>query len=194
LIEKKGFSDLLTACGLLKSREIPFQCTIAGEGPLRRELEEDIEDLNLRDEVTLTGALPQHDIIELLRNATLFALPCVPEKSGGMDNLPTVITEAMACGLPVISTPIAGVPEQVLDGQTGVLVPPSEPEILAERLRELLRDPAKCRALGLAGRERAETVFDAGVTGRRLKHLLCFKGRAKAGWKAIRQDPKLVFS
>jgi glycosyltransferase involved in cell wall biosynthesis len=192
LIEKKGFGDLLAACALLRERAMAFTCTIAGEGPLRRELEEQIEDYDLRDQVTLTGALPQHEIMRLLREATCFALPCVEEKSGGMDNLPTVITEAMACGLPVISTPIAGVPEQVLDGQTGILVPSSEPEVLAERLEDLLRDPAKCRALGRAGRLRAETVFDAAVTGRGLKRLLCSKGRAKAGWSAIRQDWKLL--
>ena len=108
LIAKKGFADLIRACRLLMERGKSFRCEIIGEGPLEDELREQIAQLDLQGCVELPGAKPQHEIREHLAAATAFVLPSVVDPNGGMDNLPTVIMEAMAAGLPVISTAISG--------------------------------------------------------------------------------------
>ncbi len=85
--------------------------------------------MGVADKVQITGPRSESDIIEMLSRASLFVLPCVKSGDGGSDNLPTVIMEAMAMALPVISTPIAGVPEMVIEGQTGYLIPEHAPEL-----------------------------------------------------------------
>ena len=159
LIEKKGFGDLIEACALLKDRQCDFHCQIIGEGPLEENLRTEIEKLGLQKNVVLAGPLPQQQIRSQLANATFFALPCIAEKSGGMDNLPTVIMEAMAAGLPVISTPIGGVPEMVVDNETGFLVPPGSPAALAEAIEKVIVDLSLARKFGQAGLARAQKLF-----------------------------------
>ena len=99
-IEKKGFADLIAACALLRDRGVAFDCRIVGEGPLEAELAAAIERADLRGHVELTGPKPMAEVAAMLQGARVFALPCVEEADGGMDNLPTVIAEAMAAGLP----------------------------------------------------------------------------------------------
>jgi glycosyltransferase involved in cell wall biosynthesis len=159
LIEKKGFADLVEACRLLRSRGIDFRCEIIGEGPLQAALLEQIAAGSLTSVVLLTGPLAQGEVIARLARAAVFALPCVSETGGGMDNLPTVVMEAMAAGLPVVSTPIGGVPEMVADAATGLLVPARQPAALADALGRLLADPELARSLGEAGRQRAASLF-----------------------------------
>ena len=159
LIEKKGFDDLIEACRLLRLREIEFRCEIIGEGPLEPTLREKITASGLTTTVTLTGAQPQSEVVRRLAQSTVFALPCRSEASGAIDNLPTVIMEAMAAGLPVVSTATGGVPEMVRDGLTGFLVPERQPAALADALARLLADRALARSLGEAGRERAAELF-----------------------------------
>ncbi|CAN5513420.1 glycosyltransferase family 4 protein [soil metagenome] len=159
LIGKKGFSDLIEACRLLRARGLDFRCEIIGEGPLQETLRTQIESAGLTNSVALTGPLPQSEVIERLARSALFALPCVAEAGGGMDNLPTVVMEAMAAGLAVVSTPVAGVPEMVQASVTGLLVPEHEPVALAESLGRLLENPELARSLGKAGRERAAELF-----------------------------------
>ena len=107
------------------------------------------------------------EVAALLQTARVFALACVEQADGGMDNLPTVIAEAMAAGLPVVSTALAGVPEMVAHGQTGLLVPPRSPEKLADALGEFpdaavhWRGGTACR-----GRARARRLFDVRTTTR----------------------------
>ena len=159
LIEKKGFGDLVEACRLLESRALNFDCEIIGEGPLESALREQIAAASLTKSVVLAGPQPQLEVVRRLAQSTVFALPCVAEADGGMDNLPTVIMEAMAAGLPVVSTAIGGVPEMVCQGVTGLLVPEHQPVALAEALARLLSDRPLARSLGQAGRERAAELF-----------------------------------
>src|SRR5216117_4413338 len=126
LIAKKGFADLIRACGLLAESGKSFQCEIIGEGPLENELRAQIDQLNLQDRVVLSGAKPQREVRQRLAAASVFVLPSVVDAHGGMDNLPTVIMEAMATGLPVISTDVAGIPEMVVQNETGFLVGPGD--------------------------------------------------------------------
>jgi len=159
LIEKKGFTDLIAACGILKARGRNFLCEIVGEGPQEQSLREQIAQAGLHECVQLVGPRTQGEIVERLAATTLFVLPCRQDPSGDMDNLPTVIMEAMAAGLPVVSTTIAGVPEMVAADVSGELVPPNEPGTLAEAMVRLLSDIGRAREYGSRGREIAEDKF-----------------------------------
>jgi colanic acid/amylovoran biosynthesis glycosyltransferase len=159
LIEKKGFPDLIHACRLLKDRGKSFRCEIIGEGPLEKELRAQIDRLELQNCVELLGAKPQHEIAERLAAGTVFVLPSVIGSDGGMDNLPTVIMEAMATGLPVISTAIGGIPEMVVENETGVLVPAGDAGALARAIEKVIVDLSFARHLGKNGHQRACELF-----------------------------------
>jgi glycosyltransferase involved in cell wall biosynthesis len=159
LIEKKGFTDLIEASRLLHQRGVSFRCEIIGEGPQEQALRGQIGAGGVENLVFLTGPLAQDEVRARLGRSTIFVLPCVIEKEGGMDNLPTVIMEAMAAGLPVVSTAIAGVPEMIEDRVTGILLPEHQPKQLADALETLLADEIRLRSLGQAGRERAADLF-----------------------------------
>ena len=159
LIAKKGFASLIRACALLVKRGRSFRCEIFGEGPLENELRAQIEELGLRELVQLPGPKPQHELRERLANASVFVLSSVPEADGGMDNLPTVIMEAMATGLPVVSTRIGGIPEMVVDNETGFLVQPEDAVALAEAIERVTNDGSLGQKLGQAGYERAQKLF-----------------------------------
>ena len=172
LIQKKGFTDLIGACGLLKARDVAFHCEIIGEGPLHDSLAAQIATAKLESHVALVGPRDQTHIADRLARANVFALPCTTEADGGMDNLPTVIMEAMAAGLPVVSTPIAGVPEMVHAGVTGELVPPNDPAPLADALEKILREPTLARELGARGRALAAEKFAIEANVRALADIL----------------------
>jgi colanic acid/amylovoran biosynthesis glycosyltransferase len=172
LIAKKGFVDLIRACGLLAERGKWFRCEIIGEGPLENDLREKIQQLKLQDRVALAGARPQHEIRERLVEASVFVLPSVIDPEGGMDNLPTVIMEAMATGLPVISTAIGGIPEMVIEGETGFLVPPRDAVALADVIEKLIGDAILARKMGRAGHERAKKLFSIERNVRELRALI----------------------
>ena len=172
LIAKKGFADLLRACRLLMERGQSFRCEIVGEGPLEQELREQIVQLDLEGRVGLPGAKPQHEIRELLAAATVFVMPSVVDPGGGMDNLPTVIMEAMAAGLPVVSTSIGGIPEMVIQNETGFLVSPGDAAALAGAIEKMINDCLLARKLGQAGHERAQRLFSIKKNVRALCALL----------------------
>ncbi|PYJ69873.1 MAG: hypothetical protein DME76_07510 [Verrucomicrobia bacterium] len=159
LIAKKGFADLVRACRLLKERGKLFRCEIIGEGPLEQELGGQINQLGLQDCVGLPGAKAQYEIREHLAAASVFILPSVIDVEGGMDNLPTVIMEAMAAGLPVVATAIGGIPEMVIQNQTGFLVPPGDAVTLASAIGPLFDDIGLARRLGEGGFQRAKELF-----------------------------------
>jgi glycosyltransferase involved in cell wall biosynthesis len=159
LIPKKGFGDLIRACALLAECGKSFRCEIIGEGPLRNELRRQIGESNLEHHVALTGAKPQTELRDRLAAANLFVLPSVIDPDGGMDNLPTVIMEAMATGLPVVSTSIAGIPEMVTDNETGLLVRPGDTVGMADAITQLISDSRLAARLGHSGYERARTLF-----------------------------------
>ncbi len=159
LVDKKGFHDLIAACAALKATDSAFTCKIIGDGPLQQVLSIQIAEARLVDRVQLLGAKSQEEIVDQLAAATVFVLPCRIEADGGMDNLPTVIMEAMAASLPVVSTPVAGVPEMVQPNVTGALVPVRDPAALAEAIEAVISDRSFARRLGAAGRHLAEQRF-----------------------------------
>lgn len=159
LIIKKGFTNLIRACALLVERGRPFRCEIFGDGPLEKDLRREIEDMGLQERVQLLGSKPQHELRARLADANVFVLPSVPEAEGGMDNLPTVIMEAMATGLAVVSTTIGGIPEMVVESETGFLVQPDDIPALAEAIDKITNDRSLGQKLGQTGYERAQQLF-----------------------------------
>ena len=159
LIDKKGFADLIHACRSLVERGKSFRCEIFGEGPLEEKLRWQIEVLKLQNCVELPGPKPQHEIKRYLAAGTVFVLPSVIDPEGGMDNLPTVVMEAMATGLPVVSTAIGGIPEMVIDNETGFLVSAGDADGLADAIEKVIVDLSLAKKLGQAGHGRAETLF-----------------------------------
>lgn len=160
LVEKKGFVALVQACGLLAARGLDFRCEIIGTGEQQATLARLIADLGLEDRVRLVGARPQNAVLDAYRRAAVFALPCVVGRDGNRDGLPTVLLEAMATGLPVVTTPVTGNPEIVDDGVNGLLVPPEDVPALADALARLLTDGDLRQRLSLAARQKAERAFD----------------------------------
>ena len=159
LIPKKGFGDLIRACAVLAKRGKSFGCEIIGEGPLENELRQQIDELHLQNNVVLTRAKPQTELRRRLAAANVFVLPSVIDPDGGMDNLPTVIMEAMATGLPVVSTYIGGIPEMVVENETGFLVQPGDNTAMADVIETMINDSSLAARLGDSSYERARALF-----------------------------------
>ncbi len=180
LVEKKGFADLIRACAALRRDGCRFQCRIVGKGDREAELRALIRDLDLAGCVELAGPLPREALLELYPRATVFVAPSVIGADGNRDGLPTVLIEAMALGVPVVSTDVTGIPELVEDGRTGLLAPQRDPEALAGAIRRVLEDRAFAAALVRAGRERVEREFDLRREAARLRELFEQVGAASA--------------
>jgi len=148
----KDFSTLVEALAGLRA---DWRAAFIGEGPLRAEISGEVRRSGLEERIDLLGA--RGDVPDLLASADIFVL------SSRSEGFPISILEAMATGLPVVAADVGGVAEAVLDGQTGLLVPPSDPKALAEALERLLRDEAFRRRLGAAGRRRARREFDVPI-------------------------------
>lgn len=157
LLECKGFDTLIDAAARLRDRGFRFHLRIAGGGPKERELREQIARLNLGDRVELTGYIRQDALVPLYQGADVFVLPAVREIHWG---IPNVLVEALACGVPVVTTRLPSVPELVDDGGNGLLVPDRDPDELAGALATLLADPELRRSMGQAGRARVAELFD----------------------------------
>lgn len=168
LIEFKGFHHLLVACAKLKERGVPFELAIVGTGPWSELLLARRAELGLENEVDFLGNQTQEQVKARLADSHVFVLPCIVDSKGASDILPTVIMEAMAAALPVVSTHLVGVPEMVEDGKTGLLVQPGDEGPLADALENLANDPELRAKLGAAGRSLAETRFQREVAAGQL--------------------------
>jgi glycosyltransferase involved in cell wall biosynthesis len=157
---------------LLAERGKSFRCEIIGEGPLGEALRRQIDDMHLQNNVELIGAKPQTQLRGRLAAANVFVLPSVMDPDGGMDNLPTVIMEAMATGLPVVSTNIGGIPEMIIDNETGFLVQPGDAAAIADAIETVINDSSSAARLGHSGYERARTLFSIEKNVRELRALL----------------------
>ena len=161
LVEKKGFDRLVDACARLRRQGLSFRCVIVGEdGSAGPALREQISDLGLAACVELHPAVTQDRLREIYRGASAFALPCRVMEDGDRDGFPNVLAEAMAMGVPVVSTPISGIPEMIDDGVHGLLVDGS-PASLAAAIELLLTEPKLHARLAAAARERICERFDS---------------------------------
>lgn len=154
LCDVKGQRELIAALAHVPdARLVLIGADLETGGAFQAQLEQDAERLGVRDRVVFAGHRP--DAKDLLSDVDVFALPSWTE------GLPITVLEAMARGRPVVATPVGGTPEVVADGETGLLVPPHDPEALAEALRRLLADPDLRRRMGETGRSRVEERFSS---------------------------------
>lgn len=171
LVEKKGFDDLIRAAAILKKQGVDFECKIIGTGEQQKLLNSLIQELEVDDVVTMPGPMPREELINLYPTASVFAAPCVIGNDGNRDGLPTVLIEAMALGVPVVSTPVTGIPEIVRHGETGYIVPESSPEELAESIKQLIDDRETAQKMAAAGRNLIESQFNLRANVRELREL-----------------------
>jgi len=168
-IEKKGFSNLIKACAALDNEA--FECLIVGEGRLKNTLKEQVRRAGLEGKVFIVGPRSESEIAELLSRTSIFAFPCQTDQEGNMDNLPTVIMEAMCASVPVVATRLAGIPEMMIHGETGYLIDEGDHCALVAALRTLLRDVTVAKQMGERGRTLALKKFDISKTVDALKSL-----------------------
>ena len=160
LVEVKGTRHLLRAFASLARRHGGVRLVIIGDGPLRRSLQALATTLGVRDRVRFLGALPHAQVLAWMRRAAMLVLPGVRTATGRAEGLGLVLLEAAATGVAVIGSRVGGIPEAVIDGHTGFLVPEHDDGALTERLGELLDDPAMRHRMGAEGRALVEERFD----------------------------------
>ncbi len=171
LEEKKGFIYLVKACKIFKERGYTFDCSIVGEGPQRTYLNKAINSYGLEKEIKLKGAFSQEELIPFYKQADLFVLPSIIVENGDRDVLPNVLIEALAMKIPVISSNIAGIPEIIEDGVTGMLVPLKSEVILAETMEKLINDKQLRNRLLANGLELVKEKFNIKKNAQKLEEL-----------------------
>lgn len=140
LVDYKGFRFLLKACRTMRDRGLEFRCRIIGSGPEEASLRRLHAELDLEGVVELAGVVPHGEMADQFAEAAAFVLPCCVGQGGEMDGIPVAMMEAMARGLPVVSTRLTGIPELVVDEGNGLLVAPEDPDGLAGALARMLVD------------------------------------------------------
>ena len=177
LEEKKGQKYLVEACRLLKQRNLDFTCHLIGEGQTRADLEQQIQQTGLAGVVRLEGGKPRAEVLRMLEQADVVALPSIQTKSGKMEGIPVALMEPLACEVPVVSTRISGIPELIEDGVTGLLVPPADAVALADALERLIHDPELGSRMGRAGRVKVLREFDLTDNTTQLAHKMVGEAR-----------------
>lgn len=160
LVPKKGFNDLIDALQHLRVSRPQLRATLVGVGDEEQALRTQAQAAGIGTMLEFAGAQDQGVVRDLMRSATLFCLPCVIGDDGNRDALPTVLLEALACGLPMISTDVTGIPEILDGGKAGVLVPQHDPVALANAMDSLLADPARREQLAGHGLTHVAEHFD----------------------------------
>ena len=160
LVEKKGTTDLIAAFAQLLRKVPDAELLIVGEGPLERRLRAQVEALGIGHAIRFLGALPHRETLELIGQSWVFALPSVEARNGDAEGLGMVLLEAAASGVPSVATRHGGIPEVVVDGETGRLCAERDTEALTDALVGLLRDDQLRLRLGQAARERVQREFD----------------------------------
>ena len=171
LCEKKGFPYLLQACQILKQKGCQFRCKIVGYGPMKEEIEQLIENLEIGDVVSMVGQLAQDEVIKLYAKADIFALPCKITEDGDRDGIPNVLLEAMAMEVPVVSTDISGISELIEHKVNGILIPEKDPKALAQELEHLLTQPQLVQQIKKASRNKVLQQFSLDQNIKQIKDL-----------------------
>lgn len=166
LDKMKGVDVLLASIAELRARGVTCCCTIVGDGPSKKELEQRAAALALNGQVVFTG--PRPDIVSYLHQASAFVLPSHSE------GMPNVILEAMACGLPIVATAVGGIPDIIQNGRNGLLIPPGDAAALAAALAALLNDADLAARLGSQARSDAECRYS--ITSVVDRYLMLYQG------------------
>ena len=160
LVEVKGTRYLLRAFATVARKYDRVQLLIIGDGPLRRQLHALTASLGMQDRVEFLGAVPHVAVLSWMRKAAMLVLPGIRTATGREEGLGMVLLEAAATGLPIVGSRVGGIPECILEGKTGFLVPERDEDALARRMAELLEDPVRRHRMGAAGRALVEDRFD----------------------------------
>jgi glycosyltransferase involved in cell wall biosynthesis len=171
LVPKKGVDVVIDATAVLAPRIPDLRVEIIGGGPMQDSLRRRAEALGVLGQIRFLGPQTSDQVEAAFRRASMVVLACRIAEDGDRDGMPTVLTEALARGLPVVSTTVAGIRELVRHGETGLLVPPEDPAALADAIGLLRRDRELARRLGRAGRELVGERFDPERSARRLQSL-----------------------
>jgi colanic acid/amylovoran biosynthesis glycosyltransferase len=171
LVPKKGVDVVIEALTLLPKDFPNARLELIGEGPLAEELHELARRRGVAERIDWRGFVPSDAVGEALARCALIALPCRVAPDGDRDGIPTVLLEGMARGLPVVSTPVSGIPELVEHGVSGLLVPPDDPKTLARAIARLLRDRDLAARLGAAARTVIADSFDPTESARKLREV-----------------------
>ncbi|MBN1573276.1 MAG: glycosyltransferase family 4 protein [Deltaproteobacteria bacterium] len=169
LVPPKGIPFLLKACSSDKVKRLNRKLVIVGDGPMRDLLTREASRLNI--DVEFAGEVKNSEIMEYYRRADLFVLPCITAPDGHHDGIPVAMMEAMAAGVPVISTNISGIPELVDNEKSGILVGEKDTKALAEAIERLLTDGDLRRRFSVEGRKRVVEKFNIVDVAGRLKNL-----------------------
>jgi glycosyltransferase involved in cell wall biosynthesis len=168
LVPKKGLHVMPQALTALRARGLPCRWRVVGSGPEETRLRRLCTEHGIADLVDFLGPLDNAAVKRELLTATLAVLPCVVATDGERDGIPIFLVEAMALGVPIVTTPVSGIPELVRDGDTGILAVAGDAASLAEALARALVDPATTRAIGERGRTAVHTSLDVEVMARQL--------------------------
>lgn len=173
LVHKKGFDIFIEACAILRARGVTIQARIVGEaGEHETELRALAAARQGSDLVVFAGPMSRAQLFEEYRRADVFCLPCRVLQNGDRDGIPNVVAEAMACGLPVITTDVSAIPELLQHGVNGIIVPPESPLAVANAIEELHGDPAFVLRISNGARTQIRKTFDGDVSVRALSALL----------------------
>jgi glycosyltransferase involved in cell wall biosynthesis len=172
LVPKKGYPLMIQALSRMASAGVSFRSEIFGGGPMRAELEAAVREAGLHHRIYFHGARPQEEIVGAYSRAAVFVLAPIIVSDGDRDGIPNVLVEAMASGVPVVSTTISGIPELINHGNNGLLVEPDDAQALADAISQVLLDPQLAGRLATAGRRTVERNFDLAVNSRRVAELL----------------------
>jgi len=159
VVREKGIDIVLRALSLLKMRGIPCRYVIAGDGIDRDFFQNLAEELKIQDQIHFTGYVSESQKWCLLRSADVFVMASRVTASKSHEGFGIAFIEANACGIPAVGTRAGGIPDAIMDGETGLLVEPESPDKLAEALEFLYRHPEQRRQMGEAGMRRAGTQF-----------------------------------
>jgi colanic acid/amylovoran biosynthesis glycosyltransferase len=171
LIEKKGVAFAIDAVSSLLSKGEKVEYTVVGDGMLRQSLQQLIEAMGIERHVRLVGSKNHEQVKIFLEQSHVLIAPSLTSESGDQEGIPNAIKEAMASGLPVISTFHSGIPELVSDGVSGLLVPERDAVSLEDALAYLISHPEICKEMGQAGRRQVEQKFDTNVLNKQLEEL-----------------------
>lgn len=168
LVEKKGVEYGLRAVAKLAGRGVPLRYEIVGDGPLRDNLQDLASSLGIAGRVRFHGARVQEDVARMMRQCDVFLAPSVTDTEGDQEGIPVTIMEAMATGMPVVSSLHSGIPELVEDGVSGLLLREKDVDGIADALALLIGAPERCRSMGGAARAKVLDGYNIEALNRQL--------------------------
>ncbi len=171
LVRDKGIDLVIRALKILAARGIPYRYVIGGEGPERGPLEALADELGLRDKVHFRGWVDAQEKWSLLRSADVLAMTSRADSKVEQEGFGIAFVEAAAFGVPAVGSRSGGIPDAVVDGETGILVPEESPVDLADALTFLYRNPERRKEMGKAARERARRQFAPQVIAARFREI-----------------------